>query len=306
VQHLAYPKIPAVLAGDSVGGTWIATEKVHGAQLVVAYDGRDLRVGKRRSWLRGGEPFFGWQLLRGRLERAAAGALARGGVAVRLYGELYGGHYPHPSVTPSPGASAVQTGIWYSPDVRFALFDVLTHASPGDAGGYGTYVDVAAIAADAGLDVVPLLAKGARSTVDTVPVRFPSRLPAALGLPELPGNLAEGVVLRPDAALSPAARPILKLKIPEFDERRFGGSRPWDAHAFIAGADLQRLARTLVNAARLASARSKVGPDDPAALADEVVLDVLIDLTDAFPTAMAALSETAQHDLETAIRAAAP
>ncbi|MGI5241737.1 RNA ligase family protein [Dactylosporangium sp. CA-139066] len=108
MEHVPYPKIPATLANAPSAGPWIATEKIHGAQLVVAYDGHTLRVGKRRSWLRDDETFFGWQLLRGALLRTARHALDHGATpSVRLYGELYGGHYPHPSVAPVPGAGPV-------------------------------------------------------------------------------------------------------------------------------------------------------------------------------------------------------
>ncbi|GAA2338672.1 RNA ligase family protein [Dactylosporangium salmoneum] len=277
MDHLPYPKIPAVLAGAHAAGPWIATEKVHGAQLVIAHDGAALRVGKRKAWLRDDEPFFGWQLLRPALERTARAALRLGGPVVRLYGELYGGHYPHPDVPAVPGASAVQTGVWYAPDIRFALFDVLL----GDPGVLCPYAEIAGLAAAGGVDVVPLLARGPRREVDAVPVRFATRVPALHGLPELDGNLAEGVVLRPDARLPLAGRPIVKHKIAEFDETRFGESRPWSPH--VAAADVPALAAALVNPPRVASARSKAGPDDPAALEDEIVLDVLVDLLDAFP-----------------------
>ncbi|MFI5916224.1 RNA ligase family protein [Dactylosporangium sp. NPDC051541] len=288
MEHVTYPKIPAVLAGASSAGPWIATEKIHGAQLVVAYDGTVLRVGKRKAWLRDDEPFFGWQLLRSTLERTARVCL-QSSKTVRLYGELYGGHYP--GTPPEPAASPVQTGVWYSPRIRFALFDVVS-----DDGPAWLYSELATAAAEGGADVVPLLARGTRSTVDAVPVRYPTRVPAMLGLPPLEGNLAEGVVLRPDARLPLTARPVLKRKIPEFDEARFGDARPWDPH--IAPADVGPLAAALVNPARIAGARSKVGPDDPVALEEELVLDVMIDLVDALPML------GARDDLEPRVRAA--
>lgn len=307
MRHLAYPKIPTAeqLGATAVGGPWVATEKVHGAQLVIAYDGRRVRVGKRKAWLGSDEPFFGWQLLRGRLVQAAQLALAGGGVAVRVYGELYGGRYPHPRVAPVPGATPVQTGIWYSPDIRFALFDVLRHDQPEDPGRYAPYAEVASVAAGAGLDVVPLLGRGPRSAVDALPVRFPSRVPAQLGLPALPDNTAEGLVLRPDAPLAPGQRPILKLKIEEFDEQRYDQSRPWDPYAVLPIADLCQLAVSLVNPARLASARSKVGPSAGDELLDEVVLDTMVDLAEAFPVATATIAGPEQDLLEAAIRRAA-
>jgi Rnl2 family RNA ligase len=304
LEHVPYPKIPSVDRpdGPSIGGPWVATEKLHGAQLVVAHDGERFAVGKRKAWLDGGEAFFGWQLLRSRLEQAARAALSPGAVAVRLYGELYGGGYPHTDVPPAPGMSPVQTGIWYSPEVRFALFDVLRHDRPDAPGRYLVYRDLHAIADRAGLDVVPLLGRGPRATLDGLPTRFPTRVPQRLGLPELPGNLAEGLVLRPDERLTPQRRPIVKRKIAEFDERRFGESQPWDERARLDPAELREWADALVNDPRLASARSKVGADRPEELLDEVVLDVMVDLSEAFPAATAALTGDQEADLHAHIR----
>jgi Rnl2 family RNA ligase len=303
VEHMSYPRITT--GGTAVGGDWVATEKIHGGQLVLGYDGHALHVGKRKAWLRPDEAFFGWQLLRDRFQLAVEAALGRGGAAVRIYGELYGGAYPHPDVPPAPGMAPVQTGVWYSPTVRYALFDVLRHTEPGDEGRFLPYAEVAAIAADAGLDVVPLLARGTRASLDAVPVRFPTRVPHLLGLPELDGNLAEGVVLRPDAPMAPADRPVRKLKIAEFDEGRFAASRKWDPWLHLSPAELREIATTMVNGPRLASARSKVGPDAVDDLLDEVTLDVMIDLTEAFPAAVGALSTEDEAALQAHIRTAA-
>jgi Rnl2 family RNA ligase len=306
MQHLNYPRIgtDAVPTG-LVRGDWVATEKIHGGQLVLGFDGRVLHVGKRKAWLRTGEPFFGWQLLRDRFIRAAGTALGRGGAAVRIFGELYGGSYPHPDVPLAPGMAPVQTGVWYSPTVRYALFDVLRHDHADDPGVFLPYREVAAIAADAGLDVVPLLARGSRTAVETVPVRFPTRVPRLLGLPKLDGNLAEGIVLRPDTPMAPAERPIRKLKITEFDEQRYSSSRTWDPWLRLSPADLREIAATMVNGPRLASARSKVGPVTGDDLFDELALDVMVDLAEAFPAAVGALRPDDEAALQQHIRTAA-
>jgi Rnl2 family RNA ligase len=300
MEHMTYPRITT--GGAAVGGDWVATEKIHGGQLVLGYDGGALHVGKRKAWLRPDEAFFGWQLLRDRFQLAVEAALDRGGAAVRIFGELYGGAYPHPDVPAAPGMAPVQTGVWYSPTVRYALFDVLRHAEPGDEGRFLPYAEVAAVATAAGLDVVPLLARGTRTSLDAVPVRFPTRVPHLLGLPELDGNLAEGVVLRPDALMAPADRPVRKLKIAEFDERRFSASRKWDPWLHLSPAELREIATTMVNGPRLASARSKVGPDAGAARLDEVTLDVMVDLAEAFPAAMGALDAEDEAALQGHIR----
>jgi Rnl2 family RNA ligase len=289
------------MSADHVAGQWIATEKIHGAQLVVASDGRTTRVGRRKAWLSDDEPFFGWQLLRDRLAAAAEAAVPGPGTTVRLYGELYGGSYPHSDVPPAPGVTAVQTGIWYTPDLRFALFDVLVQTTSGDEGVYLPYAQVRDIAGAAGLDVVPLLRRGRLPDLDTVSTRFVTTIPAALGLPPLPDNLAEGIVIRADQSLPPTKRSIVKRKIAEFDEQRFDQSQPFDTDAPLTPTDLLSIAEHMVNPIRLASARSKVG-EDPAATADETVLDILIDLTNAFPTAMAQLDPTIGTALQEHIR----
>lgn len=297
MEHVTYPKIPVTrqAAGAHVGGQWVATEKLHGAQLVVGFDGRQVRVGKRREWLAPEEPFFGWQLLRGNLEAVARLALGDG-VSVRVYGELYGGAYPHPDVPAVPGMNPVQTGIWYHPAVRFAVFDVLRCMTPDDPGVFRPYAELVPLADAAGVDVVPLLGRGTRRELDRLPTRFPTGMPRRLGLPELGGNAAEGLVLRPDTPAGPE-RPIVKRKIEEFDEARFGEAVPTDPRRFVPAAQLTEVAAPLLNAARLASARSKLGAVSEDLLVQEMVLDVLVDLADALPVAVSALTPGEHSDL---------
>ncbi len=71
IQHLPYPKIRTSLAGKlAAKGEWVASEKIHGANMVIACDGKQVCFGKRKAWLEDDSPFFGWQLLRERLRRA--------------------------------------------------------------------------------------------------------------------------------------------------------------------------------------------------------------------------------------------
>jgi Rnl2 family RNA ligase len=285
MDHRAFPKIPTTLDDAGGGSRWVATEKIHGAQLVVATDGEVVRVGKRKAWLRPDEPFFGWQLLRAELEakaRALHAALGRGG-QVHLYGELFGGSYPHPDVAALPGLSAVQTGIWYAPGVAWAVFDALWVGSAG-APVFLAHAALEELAARVDLLVPPVLGRGPRTELVRLPVRYGSRVPASLHLPELPGNVAEGYVLKPDAELPAAARPVVKHKIPELTDDRFDDGHAFDADAHLPVPALLRLAAAMVGPVRLASARSKVGRER-AAVVDEVVLEAT------FPRRMAALTE---------------
>lgn len=311
-----FPKLTSALPDGAPEGPYVALEKIHGAQLVlgVGADGT-LRAGKRKAWLDPEEPFFGWQVRRAELEEAARAfrALAAGegllgdGDDFVLFGELFGGAYPHPDVPPLRALSAVQTGMWYAPDLRWAPFAALV-AAEGEAGGTLLAPSVVAdLASRVGWIGPPVVARGNRAEVAAAPERFASRVPAALGLPPLDGNVAEGYVVWLDRPM-PFARPVAaKRKIPEMREAAlygdaFDGSAAFDASRALPLADLLALLPSLVNRARIESARSKVGGHDPRALLDEVELDVLIDLQAALPIAVDALTDAEAARLGGAIR----
>lgn len=95
-------------------------------------------------------------------------------------------------------------------------------------------------------------------------------------------NIAEGLVLKPDARLPVEKRLMRKKKTAEFDDARFEEAPPFQSNAMLTIEELAAHAKHLVNDARIASACSKVRADAEA-VRDEVVLDVLIDLDATFP-----------------------
>lgn len=307
MEHRPYPKVgTGAPDGARAAREWVSTEKVHGANLVVATDGACCRIGKRKAWLDEGEPFFGWQLLRPALEVAAREVhreLGGDGV-VRVYGELYGGAYPHPEVQPVPGVSAIQTGVWYAPEVRFAVFDILLERDDDADGVMLSHRELEALAPAAGLDLVPLLGRGTRADLDAMPVRYPSRVAAALGLPEIAGNFAEGFVLKADLRCPPALRATYKRKIPEFDEQRFDESAAFDPDQRLDLADFAEIGRRLINGPRVDSARSKLGEVGRDPLVEEVVLDVLVDIEATYPRAYAELGDDEEALREALVEAA--
>jgi len=298
-----FGKIRTKASGLPPGGPWVALEKVHGAQLVVGFDRRTdtVLVGKRKAWLDAGQAFFGWQLLASELSNAIRHwAAALEAPQLVAYGELFGGAYPHPEVPPVAGLSPIQTGVWYHPGLRWSPFDLLICQDNDDDGVFVSYSELAALVADSGFPPPPLVARGPRGDLLTLPVAAPTRLPARFGLPEVADNIAEGLVLRPDRRGAPGSRGLLKRKIETFDDARFKGAQAFDPGQALALADLLAWARRLTNPARVASARSKVGTD-PDDIVEEVVLDVLVDLEEAFPAAVSFLKAEDQSDLEKVI-----
>jgi Rnl2 family RNA ligase len=272
---------PAYRASNKA--TWIVTEKVHGANFCLITDGTTVHCAKRKELLSEDADFFGHKAVLVRLG-APLGALfahlKRDDSRVHhvfVYGELYGGGYPHPDVPAVPGVSPIQTGVWYSPRVEFIAFDVAVERDGSRV--YLDQDDAMARCEEAGIPFSRSLFRGTYEDAFAYPLGFETTLPASLGLPPLgPTNKAEGIVLKPARAIvvprrEGAIRPVIKRKIAEFaEDGRFHQAEKWAAPRAAAGVlpHLEYEASLLVNENRLRAAVSKVGPtraDDAAGLA---------------------------------------
>lgn len=105
---------------------WVVTEKIHGANFGIATNGLEVRFAKRKEYLQPGEDFFNYLSLQAKLAQQAkeifrllqpTTQLQR----IYIYGELFGGEYPHPEVKAVAGVQAVQTGVYYSPQLNIVL-----------------------------------------------------------------------------------------------------------------------------------------------------------------------------------------
>lgn len=175
--------------------------------------------------------------------------------AVHIYGELFGGKYPHPDVAPIPRLRPVQNGVWYCPNINFMAFDVCvqrttevnspepvsppacssattpTNSSnhPGVPSSTRQFLDffaAAALCSDCGLEFVVPLQQGTLQECLAVSIEFSSTVHAQLGLPALAdNNLAEGVVVRAckerKARGQQLNRAMFKRKILAFSEKQY-------------------------------------------------------------------------------------
>ncbi|MEF2529326.1 MULTISPECIES: RNA ligase family protein [Streptomyces] len=317
-----YPKIPSRARPGGTGRAareWVAQEKVHGANFAVHCDRRGVRPAKRRELLAesGLDDFFGvariWPALAVAAGRCAAGLRRHCGAdpsaPVTLYGELAGGRYPHPGVPHEAGAEPVQTGVWYAPGLLWLPFDAVVRTGGGTCWAGERALREAAAAA--GLHCAPLLARGTLARVQEASPVFETRVPALLGLPALPGNLAEGIVVKPacdwwepapDAAAGAGTRPVAKVKHPAFaEDRRYDGSRPHTVPpggaAGVPGWLLSQAA-ALLTPARAAAAVGKLGPRTPAEeVAAEIARDAALDLADSVGGLDGALSAALERAL---------
>ena len=246
---------------------WVVTEKIHGANFCILSDGHQVVCAKRKEVLSTGESFFGHENVVRKISaqvRKLYAVLREKDTQltdIAVYGELFGGDYPHPEVEKKIGVSAVQTGVYYSPDIEFCVFDIaITSGETREYLAWDLFCQV--------LDQVDLLRcqalfTGKYQKAMTFNERFESTIPSLLGLPEIEDNVAEGVVIKPTVPLYVSSkkgdvRVILKKKINEFAEnkkfheaQKWSNSSLWESWKYTIDAMLTKN--------RVDSAISKVG-----------------------------------------------
>jgi Rnl2 family RNA ligase len=84
--------------------SWVVTEKIHGSNFSFITDGKDIRCAKRSALLGSNEEFLNYQFI---LEKYRSNVLEAYKIVkqhspdlevMKIYGELFGGSYPHPDV----------------------------------------------------------------------------------------------------------------------------------------------------------------------------------------------------------------
>lgn len=303
---------------------WVVTEKIHGANFGIVTDGSEVRFAKRKEFLQPDEDFFDYQSLSNQLAaqvkeifnivQSQKNQLFR----LSVYGELFGGEYPHPDVPAIAHLQAVQTGIYYSPKIEFCAFDIAVeekYESPLRT--YLNYDHALKVLQQVGMMGAEPLLIGKYEDALAYPIEFESRIPSLLGLPPLPlRNLAEGIVIKPVQSIYVETakgrfRPILKKKIPEFaEDSRFHQATKWTSQRFSAltqemsiEEELSQEMLVLVTKPRLSNVISKVGrvaegdEERKQQLVQLLINDVLETFNEEWESLFKALSSESQQKL---------
>jgi Rnl2 family RNA ligase len=220
------------------GGDWVVSEKVHGANFSIYYDGEEFKFAKRTSFIGEGKKeddgtyytsggsFYNWQealeqdeVLK-KVDNIFAQLCSRGKDTLVVCGELFGGSYPHKEVDIS-NVKAVQKGVYYSPQQHFYAFDIKVNGSYID---YFTF-DINCRMAD--LLYAKALMIGSMDDCLQYPNDKQSLVYKWVGL-DLPkmeeDNVSEGVVIKPviPVYFPNGKRVILKNKNEKFAEKSKG------------------------------------------------------------------------------------
>ncbi len=199
---------------------YVVQEKTHGANLSFITNGKEVSTAKRTELIAEDENFYNSKSVLEKYKIKVIELFQHLSNEFELYsltvfGELIGGGYPHKDVPINKDAKLVQRGIYYNPENDFFAFDILTNGEE--------YLDVEKaneLFKKFGFIYADTLFKGSLNECLEYPNKFKSTVPAKFGLPELDGNLCEGVVIRPVKPLffNSGSRILIKNKNEEWSE----------------------------------------------------------------------------------------
>ncbi|MCB9226304.1 MAG: RNA ligase, Rnl2 family [Chitinophagales bacterium] len=201
---------------------FVVQEKVHGANFSFITDGNEILCAKRSGFLAKDEQFYNYQyVLKNHKERILklfkkVKKIYKNIETISIFGELFGGFYPHDKVAQAANMTMVQKGIHYCPENDFYAFDILVNTE--------TYLDVETcnkLFEETGFFYAKTLKKGTLKTVLKYPNLFISNIPKWKGLPTIKNNTCEGIIIRPETPLvfGNGSRVILKNKNEKWAEK---------------------------------------------------------------------------------------
>jgi Rnl2 family RNA ligase len=168
---------------------FVATEKTHGANCSLYYDGIDFSAGSRSQMITKESNFYGisnhWESLKEKTIKLYQ-LLGDDGEIV-VYGEWFGGRYPN-HVSP-PGTKQVQRECLYKPENDFYGFGIVKN---------GEWLNVderTALFKDAGFYYAKILCRGTFQECLDYPNDFLTTIPKDFGLEDIEGNICEGTVI---------------------------------------------------------------------------------------------------------------
>ena len=116
---------------------YVVQEKVHGANTSFLCDGETVRFAKRTSMLEEGEQFYDYPELleryKDRVQKLFGDIKAKYPEAthISVFGEMFGGLYPHDGVKAMQKVGLIQRGVCYTPDHEFYGFDIYLFTAEG-------------------------------------------------------------------------------------------------------------------------------------------------------------------------------
>ena len=205
---------------------YVVQEKVHGANVCLMTDGKTVSFGKRTGFVEADEKFYDYEEL---LERYTSKVISLFSIVqegfanlktLTVYGEMFGGKYPHPDVKNDNKTMVIQKGVHYCPNHEFYAFDL--YVTTEESGRFLSVDETNMFFEKGGLFYAKTLFRGMLNECLKYPNDSPSQISGWLGLPPMEDNICEGVVIRPvmPTYLRNGSRVLLKSKNIRFAEKK--------------------------------------------------------------------------------------
>jgi Rnl2 family RNA ligase len=295
--------------------TFVIQEKVHGSNCCFITDGQDVHFAKRTGFVEADEKFYDYEELLARYNDRVISLFARvkstyaGLQWLSIFGEMFGGTYPHPDVKNDHKILTIQKGVFYSPVHEFYGFDL--YISEHETSRYLSVDENNTFFEAENFFYAKTLFQGNIDECLAYPNAFQSHIAEWLNLPPIDDNICEGVVIRPvePVYFRNGARLLLKSKNSRFAEKKSVKKRT--PTLFVAPTyseplkELLPVAEEYVTENRLNNVISKIGhvsiPKDMGKLIGLFSKDALEDFLKEHSGRYASLEKSEQKILNTSI-----
>ncbi|MGY0427223.1 MAG: RNA ligase family protein [Polaribacter sp.] len=199
---------------------YIVQEKVHGANFSFITNGKETVTAKRTGLIGENENFYNSKTVQERYNYKLKLLFEYLHKTLNIntltvFGEIFGGGYPYKEVPKNENAKLVQRGIYYNPGNDFFAFDIFIDNKE--------YLDIKSankLFKKFDFLYAKTLLEGSLQNCLDYSNKFKTTIPLEYGLPELEGNICEGVVIRPlkPLFLNSGSRVIIKSKNENWSE----------------------------------------------------------------------------------------
>lgn len=224
-KHMNYLREHGFARPDKV---WCVTEKLHGSNLGIYCDENECRTASRNNLLqeKDSDAFYKFVQIKEKVYEQVVNIFKYFDITldevnnIVVYGELFGGAYPHPEVERNTKVSSVQKGVFYSPNIHFHIFDIMVVYDNGTE----IFIDYDFVTHLCKMMLIPyceILFIGTMDECLAYANNNKSTIPGILGLPEIEDNIMEGTVVKPIKAefLKCGSKVVLKNKNEKFKEK---------------------------------------------------------------------------------------
>ena len=246
---------------------WVVEEKIHGANFSLIFEqgAQAIECATRNHILELDENFFGYTRLMPQFMKFRSIFEELGYHSVTVYGELFGGSYPHVDVEQTGKSKKVNADVWYHPEVQFKAFSIIYRHEQDSEWIEMCQREFWGFMSSYKLPHVTPIFVGEFANCLQKSNEFQTTVPYDYNLPPITDNICEGVVIRPLTPfnLGNGKTAIIKSKNPKFSEKK--GKAKKKMVPFVATETFQLIVDDFaqyITVPRIKAVMSKLTPEE--------------------------------------------